>query len=381
MTAFDSSLLKIFTWLARIGSLLVIVGCILEAVELIIAWGSEGSIKKWVEEIFAKSRRKKLEVLVGFIEPRKLKFETLGFVILCFGLGLELFSSFEVESIQSKESERLTKQLDSTTQKASDAEKEAGHATLLAAKIGTTNAQLVASNQLNEVRIEGLRSNNFVLQKIVLELEAKSRWRTIDPVDKSRFIESTKSILKFPIRIRMPSNSGPEVQSFASKIRDMLDGGGFVETNLDQAIAEWPPDLQLLYKGGDPQVPSIMFINNLKTGSDVIDLREAQKTLKLFTNTQPVKMVFSLTNTDISPPPQVYNDRGSPIVVLNVASRGAFKMEAFQAVQSAFGNIGITTQWMTLTNIPEGACEVFIEPKFRKFMRPSRNHLIFMDDI
>jgi hypothetical protein len=143
MTEFDSALLSVSTFLTRLGSVLVIAGCCLEAAELTIAWTRRRAFRKWIEDIFGKSRRRKIVFLVKFIKPRVLKFETLGFVILFIGLGIELLGSFETERIQSKENDRLTKQLDATTKQAGIAEKEAGDAMIFAAQIGTTNAQLV----------------------------------------------------------------------------------------------------------------------------------------------------------------------------------------------------------------------------------------------
>jgi hypothetical protein len=214
-------------------------------------------------------------------------------------------------------------------------------------------------------RAANTESNNLVLQSQLLKLEAKTKWRTITPEDKKRFVDITQAISKFPVRVRMAANASSEVKSYAQKIREMLDDGGFVETNKELAIAEWPPDMNLLYKGGLPEIPSVMFINNLTTTSDIIDCRDAAKTLKLFTNPPPtIKTVVVFTNTDFSPPPQVLNDCGEPVLVFNVASRGIFKMMEFQRVQSCFADIGITTQMITTTNIPDGVCEVFINPKF-----------------
>jgi hypothetical protein len=205
MTAFDSALLNAFTWLARIGSLLVILGCFLEAAELIISWARKSNFRKWIEVIFGNSWRRKIVFSVKFIEPRILKFETLGFAILFIGLGLELFSSFEVESIQSRESDRLTKQLDSTTQKASAAEKETAELNDRASSNELAAKQLEIQLGVTKTQLATAQANLIDLQNANLPMEIGSQTDFAVMIAGDPVIP-VKDLRKIPIKIRTLAN-------------------------------------------------------------------------------------------------------------------------------------------------------------------------------
>src|SRR5207248_977862 len=108
---------------------------------------------------------------------------------------------------------------------ASETDREAADAIKLA---GMANERAGSANE----RAAMLESTNLAIQKQLLALR---QWRTISPEQNKAFKELTKDILKFPIRVRY-GPSATEVQSFAAKIRDMLDYAGFVETNKDMAL-------------------------------------------------------------------------------------------------------------------------------------------------
>jgi hypothetical protein len=223
----------------------------------------------------------------------------------------------------------------------------------------------VVAGQANE-RAANIESNNLVLHTKVLELEAKSRWRTITPEQEKAFIELTKNILKLPIRVRMEDGSSAEVKSFSQRIRTVLDKAGFVETNKDQSIAEWPPEMNVLWTGIGPELPPIIFVSNPALPGKIIDLRDAQEKLKTYasyaTNTF-VKTEFEFVGDDSTPKAFVRDENGSPVLHIKVTDRAVVQIPAFGAVQNAFNAIGLTTGNMTSTNIPIGAFEIFVNQK------------------
>jgi len=164
----------------------------------------------------------------------------------------------------------------------------------------------------------------------------------------------------------MAANANAEIQSFGLRIRELLDKAGFIETNKELAIAEWPPEMNILWAGTEPELPPIMFLNNISPMSKIVDLQNAQNQLKSYasysTNTF-VKTQFVFTNEDSAPEAYVTDDNGNPFLHIQFADRAPFQMTGFLAVQSAFSAIGIQSQWMTSTNIPSGICEIFINPK------------------
>lgn len=233
-----------------------------------------------------------------------------------------------------------------------------------AAKLLADEANERAST--NELQVAKITQTNLLLQAKVLEIEAKNKWRTISPEQKKLFIDSTKNVLKLPIRVRMGASANAEIQSFGNRIREVLDEAGFVETNKDLAIAEWPPEMNVLWNGTGPELPPILFLNNISTMSKPVDLKNAQEKLKTYasysTNTI-VRTEFAFMNDDSDPEAYVTDDNGNPILHIKFADRAPFQMSGFMTVQSAFSAMGIQSQWMTSTNIPSGICEIFINPK------------------
>ena len=179
-----SSLILFFSLLGYFGAVMVIIGVVLEAAELIVKWGGKKKFRKWVGDVFLKSRRRKVVWCVKHIKPRILPYETLGFVLLFFGLAIELIGSGTAERIQSRE-----------------------------------NASLEATNMLISLRVEELRESND-------ELESKMHWRKITPEQIKDFIFLTEKLPKFPVKI-MVQYGNNEAFQFASQIRLMLDAAGY----------------------------------------------------------------------------------------------------------------------------------------------------------
>ena len=198
-----------------------------------------------------------------------------------------------------------------------------------------------------------------------LSLEKLKQWRTITAEQKSDFTNLTHSLQKFPIMIRMGAYANSEIKSFAIKIRDMLDAGGFAEPDPDRAISEWPPELNFLYNGG-MAMPSVVFVENILQMGAPVDLQEAKLTivsLPNYSTSAPTRAILFLTNTSSEQKAFAVNDGGQPTLVIPVPAAGYFKKTAFMEVQKAFEKLGFTAQAVTSTNIPEDACEIFINPK------------------
>ncbi len=195
------------------------------------------------------------------------------------------------------------------------------------------------------------------------DIQQKVKWRTIAPEQKKSFIELTRGRLKFPIWVRY-SNPTPEVEGFAAKIRQMLDEAGFGETNSEKALARWPSDLSVAWNG-EGETGSVAFVSNIRTSGQIFDLQDVQKVLLNYSNAQKfTKTMFLFTNADIVTPPFLIFTNGEPILVLSIDNRGISKQNTFNQMANDFGAIGIRPAWVTTTNIPEGACEVFVIPKF-----------------
>jgi len=185
------------------------------------------------------------------------------------------------------------------------------------------------AGEANE-RAANTESNNLALRATVAKLEAKNRWRTITPEQKRAFIESTKGVLKLPIRVRMGANANAEIQSFGKKIRELLDEAGFVETNKDLAIAEWPPEMNMLWDGTGPEMPPILFLNNISPTRKPADLQNAQEKLKTYASYSTnsfVKTEFMLVYDDADPEAYVTDDNGSPILHIKFPDRAPFQPE------------------------------------------------------
>ena len=99
----------------------------------------------------------------------------------------------------------------------------------------------------------------------------------------------------------MGANPNAEIQSFGYKIRELLDESGFVETNKDLAIAEWPPEMNILWKGIGPELPPILFLNNIVPMSKPADLQNAKNQLKTYVSystNATVRTEFEIVNGD-----------------------------------------------------------------------------------
>jgi len=215
-------------------------------------------------------------------------------------------------------------------------------------------------------RAANVESNNLALKSKVLELEAKSRWRTIMPEQEKAFIELTKNNLKLPIRVRMGNGSGAEVQSFAARIRAVLDKAGFVETNKEQSIAEWPPEMNVLWSGIGPELPPIIFLSNPALPGKIIDLRDAQIQLKSYASYATNSFVtteFQFIGDDSEPKAYVTDENGTPVLHIKVTDQAVVQIPAFGAIQNAFNAIGFAAGTMTSTNIPIGTFEIFVNQK------------------
>jgi hypothetical protein len=223
----------------------------------------------------------------------------------------------------------------------------------------------VIAGKANE-RAANTESNNLALRSVVLELEAKSRWRTITPEQEKAFIELTKNNLKLPIRVRMGDGSSAEVKSFGARIRAVLDKAGFVETNKEQSIAEWPPEMNVLWTGLGPELPPIIFVSNPALPGKIIDLRDAQIQLKSYASYATnsfVKTEFQFIGDDSEPKAYVTDENGTPVLHIKVTDPAVVQIPAFGAIQNAFNAIGFQTGTMTSTNIPIGAFEIFVNQK------------------
>lgn len=333
MSAADASLLNFSESIADFGTWLVIVGVAGEGIEIVLKILRH----KWETGCFA-----------NWHDRHEFSIEILGaifWLMVVAGLAIEFAGNHQSKIILDRQNAELYRQ-------GKYAEERAETATLLAA-------------QANE-RTAKAESANLTLQAKVLELEAKSRWRTIKPEQENAFIELTKNTFKLPIRVRMGDGSSAEVQSFATRIRAVLDKAGFVETNKEQSIAEWPPELNVLWTGMGPELSPIIFVSNPALPGKVIDLRDAQIKLKTYANYATntfVKTEFEFIGDDSTPQAFVRDENGSPVLHIKVTDRAVVQIPAFGAIQNAFNAIGIPAQTMTSTNIPVGAFEIFVNPK------------------
>ena len=98
-----------------------------------------------------------------------------------------------------------------------EARKEASDSKLFAVQIGTTNAQLVATNLAVEKQVEELQKKNLLLIA-----------RTITQSQLEAFTNILKGVLKCPVRVFVTSeNEAFETENFAHQIRMLLDAAGY----------------------------------------------------------------------------------------------------------------------------------------------------------
>jgi len=202
-------------------------------------------------------------------------------------------------------------------------------------------------------------------------LESKSRWRTISPEQTKRFISLTKNDFKFQIWVRM----GPphaETDSFAYQIRGLLDLAGFAETNKTEAIARWPEGQELMYYGGLPDMPSVIFLVNHPQPFPKINFENGYWTNhwrdvsdshpEWQTGTVPIVAHLIITNADMNSSSSFYFTNGNFVFQIT-AGADYFKYFHIPMIESDFNAIGITASYMEATNIPMGAVEIFVNPK------------------
>jgi len=218
----------------------------------------------------------------------------------------------------------------------------------------------------SNMRSKQLESTNLLLQIKLSQLDAKSRWRSITPEQKMAFIESTKALTKMPVRIRMEATANAEVKSFGEQIRALLDAAGFVETNKDQAIGQWPPEVNILWNGEGPEMPPILLLHNFPPNIPRELIKNFQN--QFMTNpsiyTNPfLAPEFAVENSEGNPEVYFTNNKGVPTVHATFKYPAAFRLDSFKKLESAFNDIGIKSEWGIATNIPTGMFEIFINPR------------------
>jgi hypothetical protein len=177
MSAIDSESLKFWSLIYSLAEWAVIFGVVLEGAEFFsrrFRRKKHIAIEPWCEKLPSKTESKLVHIFGDF-----------GLWILVAGLVFGQIAHFHITDITGRENRRLTKQLDLTTQNASRAseraavaEREAGESKVLAAHIGTTNAQL-------SLQIAQLVSTNLEFAKEVLE-QTKQIQETVKTANETR---------------------------------------------------------------------------------------------------------------------------------------------------------------------------------------------------
>lgn len=202
-------------------------------------------------------------------------------------------------------------------------------------------------------------SNNLVLQK---QLVLIRQWRTITPEQKKLFIELTKDLRKQTIRVRFGPDRPAEVESFASRIRAMLDAAGYSAPPTDQAFGPWSTGMNLLYLGGLQEVQSLVFLNNYPRISSVVDMGDTSVTYTNYSADALIHADISIRDTDQKTKAFTSMEAGKQVLHVPFPKTAA-DLATFLKVEQAFEKIGIGTTYMVATNIPEGSCEIFVNPK------------------
>jgi hypothetical protein len=267
---------------------------------------------------------------------------------------------------------------------AKEAGKEAGDAKVLAANIGTTNAQLV-------LQIEGLRSKNFALEKEVIELRNPN---TITTEQREKFIEilsEPHNASKIPIVV-IYAGDNRQTERFAFQVRKVLDEAGYgfvpakyqlpsveVQTNalyvetelphIDLPAFEWN-DAKFLIKMKSGSVsPLPESSNSSHAGETYTAVHNSTALLNTeypFTDSEPnVIALFSgdIPSNGIMPSvniayPTPYNpDRGFAYAYAPTKDRNAI----LYGVCEVFHSLGITVGKNKATGIiPDGSVGFFI---------------------
>jgi hypothetical protein len=245
--------------------------------------------------------------------------------------------------------------------------------------------RLIVLHERSDIKSEeilNLQSNKLVqAQAKVFELESKSRWREMTQKQKDNLIKSTRNIQKFGIRVRYGTHDA-EVQSFAKMVRETLDAAGFTETNVPPLQA-WPPNINILFPGGEEEMPSLFFLNNIQitnatvgqnneipdkvfyvmSDGNAIDADEFRSIISgtnsfsVVLGDGGVAVVLQKTNYALAVPAH------STRTIFAVSDPNVIKIWDFMKLQAIFYSAGITTGWVTDTNLAPGTCEIFINPK------------------
>ena len=177
---------------------MVIIGVALEFVDLGVRW----------------SKRHKVVSILAEESCWVLWVESFALFLVCLGLGVELWGSHKATFFARQKTNQLTIEAKGAFDKAASAEDEAGKSIVFAARIGTTNAQLVA--------------DNLVLRSNVVVLESAVQWRTITATQESNMIAFIKPLPQINkdsiklIRIRVYDKSDFEAFSYAKWLGDVL---------------------------------------------------------------------------------------------------------------------------------------------------------------
>jgi hypothetical protein len=207
------SVFGLWGWVDLIGDLLVVVGCLGESWMLLNRFSKQmeaqgkrlGGVWRLLAFLEAKVRLVCVRLNIAgrkLSESKEHLLEALFVMLVAFGVGLELLSL----PFSLLESARVGG--------------DAADAKLFAAKVGTTNAQLVAENLV-------LRSN-------LVALEIKLQPRIITPQQIENFIFLTEKVSKVPIKICVGMN-GPT--SYAGQLRDMFTRARFgIDSSVNSTI-------------------------------------------------------------------------------------------------------------------------------------------------
>jgi hypothetical protein len=201
--------------LADRGTLAVIIAVFAEFPE-IIAKTSKGLRERSSLFRLLLVKSKCLKKLHIWLEKHEFQIDVLAlsaWVFIMIGLGVEMRSNQRARAIQDADFSRVSK-----------ASSDAG---LLAAKIGTTNAWLVASNVSAAKQIEALRAKNDEIEirerRELAEVEFAKQPRS-DRFDFGDFI--IRVVQKVNLQIRFPPGDA-EASDFAFRIRDDLKDAGW----------------------------------------------------------------------------------------------------------------------------------------------------------
>jgi len=186
--------------IAVLGALAVVVGVALEGAD-------------WLSKF--KKRNRNESILVK--EPGwTLAVEFFSIILVVLGLCVEIFATYKASGKAHDKIKDLTSELRVASDNAAAASKDAGDSKVIAARIGTTNAQL-------SLTVELMHSNNLVLEKQVVELERQNAPRLFrDQIGASKRL----SIFAGVSALIIPG-SGPDCPETAAQISRTLELAGW----------------------------------------------------------------------------------------------------------------------------------------------------------